>query len=146
MADNVIADPGAGGATFATDDITGVQWPFTKQAWGPRDTANEVDDTDGKRLPIKAASAATGAVTQVAQNVASVTLLASNGNRKGGLIHNATTEILYVRLEAAAVTTALFSEVLHPSQTMNIPAVYTGEIRGIWAGAGAGNANITELS
>lgn len=53
MADNKTADPGAGGATFATDEIAGVDWPFTKLAWGPRDTANEADDAAGKRIPVK---------------------------------------------------------------------------------------------
>ena len=53
MADNAIANPGAGGLTFATDDIAGVHWPFSKQAFGPRDTANEVEDVASKRLPVK---------------------------------------------------------------------------------------------
>lgn len=52
MADNVTTNPGTGGATFASDDIAGIQWPFVKLAFGPRDTANEVDDVDGKRLPV----------------------------------------------------------------------------------------------
>jgi hypothetical protein len=52
MADNVVTNPGSGGATFATDDIGGIQWPFSKLAFGPRDTATEVQDADGKRLPV----------------------------------------------------------------------------------------------
>ena len=52
MVDNVTADPGAGGAVFATDDIAGTHWPFAKLAWGPLDTANIVDDAAGKRLPV----------------------------------------------------------------------------------------------
>lgn len=40
MADNKVSNPGAGGATFATDEIAGIDWPFAKLAWGPRDTAN----------------------------------------------------------------------------------------------------------
>lgn len=53
MADNVIANAGAGGATFSTDDIAGIHWPFSKLAWGPLDTANVVDDVTGKRVPVK---------------------------------------------------------------------------------------------
>jgi hypothetical protein len=53
MADNATANPGAGGVTFATDDIAGVHWPYTKHAFGPRDTATEVEDLDTKRLPVK---------------------------------------------------------------------------------------------
>lgn len=53
MADNVTANAGSGGATFATDDIAGVHYPFSKLAWGPRDTANEVDRASGKGVPIQ---------------------------------------------------------------------------------------------
>lgn len=53
MADNVVSNPGAGGATFATDDIVGIHHPYTKVEWGPADTANITDDATGKRLPVK---------------------------------------------------------------------------------------------
>ena len=62
MADNVTANAGSGGATFATDDIAGVHYPFSKLAWGPRDTANEVDRASGKSLPVQG-EAAHGAST-----------------------------------------------------------------------------------
>lgn len=68
-ADNVTANAGSGGATFATDDIAGIQWPFVKAAWGPRDTANEVDRAPGKGLPIQGeaiqGATATGAPVMV---------------------------------------------------------------------------------
>lgn len=57
MADNLIANAGSGGATFATDDIAGVHHPRTKVEWGPDGTVNEVDDASGKRLPVKVAEA-----------------------------------------------------------------------------------------
>lgn len=38
MADNVTADPGAGGATFRTDDDGTAHWPYTKLAWGADNT------------------------------------------------------------------------------------------------------------
>lgn len=54
MADtNVTANAGAGGAKFSVDD-DGVQvWPYSKLAWGPGGTRNEVDDANAKRLPVK---------------------------------------------------------------------------------------------
>lgn len=55
MADNVVANVGVGGATFATDDVTGIHYPLTKLAWGALDVANMVDDATGKRVPIKVA-------------------------------------------------------------------------------------------
>ena len=30
MADNFIANPGAGGDTFAADDVSGVKYPYSK--------------------------------------------------------------------------------------------------------------------
>jgi len=53
MADNVEADAGTGGATFATDDIGGVQYPRSKVVWGPDGTATDTDDSDTNRLPVK---------------------------------------------------------------------------------------------
>jgi len=73
MADNKVSNPGAGGATFATDDIGGVDWPFAKLAWGPRDTANEVDDAVGKRFPIKIAES-------VSLDVSGSTVTVTSGN------------------------------------------------------------------
>jgi hypothetical protein len=59
VADNYEADAGAGGKVFASDQIGAVDWPFIKAAFGPRDTANEVEDADGKRFPVKAVAAPT---------------------------------------------------------------------------------------
>jgi hypothetical protein len=55
VADDVVADPGAGGATFATDDIGGVHHPYTKLEFGDPDTATKVADAGGQRLPVKVA-------------------------------------------------------------------------------------------
>lgn len=41
MADNLVADPGVGGATFATDDIAGVHYPRSKIVWGADGTATD---------------------------------------------------------------------------------------------------------
>lgn len=51
MADNVVANAGAGGATFATDDIGGVHYPITKVAFGALDTATLVTTSAG--LPVQ---------------------------------------------------------------------------------------------
>jgi hypothetical protein len=57
VADNVTANAGSGGASFATDDIAGVHYPRSKVVWGPDGTANDTDDASGKRLPVKIAEA-----------------------------------------------------------------------------------------
>lgn len=63
MADNVTANAGSGGATFATDEIAGAHYPFSKLAWGPRDTANEVDRASGKAMPVQGEAAHDAATT-----------------------------------------------------------------------------------
>lgn len=41
MTDNVVADAGAGGATFATDDVGGVHYPRSKVVWGADGAVND---------------------------------------------------------------------------------------------------------
>lgn len=50
MADNVVANAGAGGATFASDDIAGVHYPRTKVVWGADGAAN--DTSAAAPLPV----------------------------------------------------------------------------------------------
>jgi hypothetical protein len=72
VADNVVSNPGAGGATFATDeDGSSVHHPLTKVEWGPLNTFNLVDDATGKRLPVKVAETV---VTPVDDNGGSLTV------------------------------------------------------------------------
>lgn len=54
MADNVVANAGAGGATFATDQraADSVHFPLTKLVWGALDTFNVVDSSTNA-LPIQ---------------------------------------------------------------------------------------------
>ena len=58
MADNVTANPGTGGATFATDDIGGVQFPRHKLIIGA-DGVNDGDVSAANPLPITATSLTT---------------------------------------------------------------------------------------
>jgi len=50
VADNVVANAGSGGATFATDDVGGVHYPVSKLAFGALDTATLVTPSVG--LPV----------------------------------------------------------------------------------------------
>lgn len=89
---------------------------------------------------------ANATLTQVAQNVASVSLLAANLNRRQILITNTGTKTLFVAFAASATVTAF--SVLIPSQGQFAGALagYTGVVSGIWAGAGSGFAVITEVT
>jgi hypothetical protein len=59
MADNFATNPGSGGATFASDDVGGIQYPRVKKAVGPDGVAQ-----DGY-TPYKLQSAATTNATSV---------------------------------------------------------------------------------
>jgi len=84
--------------------------------------------------------------SQVASGTSSVTILAANGERVGGIIANTDTNALYLRLDGGTVTSANYSVMLAQNAEFQIPLGFTGLITGIWAGDGSGNANVTELT
>jgi hypothetical protein len=57
VADNFVADPGAGGDTFAADDIGGVKYPRGKVVWGADGAANDCALTAA--LPVQPGTGAT---------------------------------------------------------------------------------------
>ena len=46
MADDYTTNPGTGGNTFASDEITGVHYPRVKVTWGADGTANDASATN----------------------------------------------------------------------------------------------------
>lgn len=92
---------------------------------------------------IKKATAA--ANSSVAGSAASVTILASNANRRGATVYNDSTAILYLNLDNSVASTTNYTAQLVAGAYYEVPFGYTGEIRGIWASA-TGNARITEFS
>lgn len=96
--------------------------------------------------PGAAAVATSAATTQVADNAASVTLLASNSSRLGAIIVNDSSATLYVKYGTTATTTD-YTAPLVQGGYHEVPFGYTGRIDGIWASdPGDGAARITELS
>lgn len=66
MADNVTANSGTGGATFAADDILGVHYPRTKLVIGA-DGSNDGDVSSANPLPVTGTVAVTnGGLTELA--------------------------------------------------------------------------------
>lgn len=91
--------------------------------------------------------AATSAITSVARNAASTTILAANGARIGGSVYNDSNAILFLRLATGtATTTTGYSVKVGAQAYFEIPSNYSGIIVGIWASAGTGNALITEFT
>lgn len=111
--------------------------------WIMPDTAASGGGSSGASVP----TAANAAQTNVAQNAASVQLLAANTSRKGFSIYNDSASVLYLSFSGAASTANYKVQVAANGYFEASPeAVFTGAVAGIWAGAGAGNARITELS
>lgn len=97
----------------------------------------------------KLSNSSDSSLTSVAGSAVSVQLLAANPNRKGVVIVNDSTAVLYVALGATA-STSRYSYYMkgtvngEPSHLEVTLRGYTGRIDGIWASA-TGNARITEL-
>lgn len=143
MADNKVANAGSGGATFATDDIAGVDYPRGKITLGV-DGVSDGDVSSTNPLPVSQ-RADSGAVTSVATSTTSATLIAANTSRKGLAIYNDGDEDLAVRCEAAAASFSALTFAIGPKQFFVMPVNYTGQVRGVLR-AGSGNARITEFT
>jgi hypothetical protein len=90
----------------------------------------------------------TPTVTSVASSASSVSLLAANNARKGAVITNDSSVVLYIKLGTTASTSSytvtLAGAASAPFSSYEVPFGYVGAIDGIWASA-TGNARITEI-
>jgi hypothetical protein len=95
---------------------------------------------------VSATAPATGTQSSVASSITDVTILASNSARKGALLYNDSTAILYVLMAAGTSSTSNYSIQLPANGSLSIrPGEYSGIIKGIWAAAN-GNVRVTEFS
>jgi hypothetical protein len=108
-----------------------------------------VKQTDERLVsPNSSAIAATGTKSTVASSSASsVTILAANTSRKGAMIYNDSTQILYLDLSGGTASSSSYSVQMGPNMLFELPGptIYNGVITGIWASAN-GNARVTEFS
>jgi len=88
----------------------------------------------------------TATLTNVATSTASAQLLAANTSRRGVIIHNDSSGILYVKYGTTASATS-FTYRLTSQATLELPTspMYTGRIDGI-LDTGTGTARVTELT
>jgi len=103
-------------------------------------------DTNGNPVTIGSSAAPTATLTQIPDQDTSIQLLAANADRKGVVIVNTSTAILFVAFGATASASA-YTYRLTPFATLEIKGdmLYTGAISGIWASNQSGDAQITEL-
>lgn len=111
--------------------VTGAFWQATQPVSGTV-TAN----------PTRPASSS---VASVSSSASSVTLAASNANRKGLTVFNESAVVLYLKLGATASATS-YTVQLGPGAYYEIPEpCYTGVVDGIWPSV-SGAARVTELT
>jgi hypothetical protein len=135
-----------GAATETTLAAASAKLPATL---GQKTMANSlavVLASDQSAVSTNESVSATATLSNVASSASSVSLLASNSSRKGAMIFNDSTQVLYVKLGATASTTSYTVQIAASGYYELPPAhIYTGAIDGIWASAN-GNARITELT
>src|SRR5438067_7512120 len=90
-------------------------------------------------------SAATATLTSVAASATTVALLAANNARKGVIVTNDSTAIMYLAYAATASTTA-YTVPIAGGGYWEMPPVplYRGALSAVWSSA-TGSARLTEL-
>lgn len=132
MADNVQLNLGAGGVIAAADDVGGFLWQRIKIGHGADGAATDV--SLASPIPTRS-TGATSVSANVAENLASTTLLAANANRLGWSIYNDSDSALNLNFTAAAGPTAFVKRLLPRDFTSARDfgvQVFTGAIVGIW--------------
>lgn len=93
-----------------------------------------------------AVAPATGTQTNVASSATDVTILAANAARKGGMIFNDSTSVLYLLFATGTSSATNYSTQIAAGGMLSIRVgEYTGIIKGLWASAN-GAAKVTEFS
>jgi hypothetical protein len=89
--------------------------------------------------------AGTGTRSSVNGSATSVTVLASNSNRKGAIFYNDSTATLYLDLSGATASSSNYSVQIPSQGYFELPPqpIYTGAITGIWSSA-TGAVKVTE--
>ena len=89
----------------------------------------------------------TATLSSVASAVATTVLLAASASRRGFIIFNESTAVLYVALASTATTAAYTDQVPAGGKFImpTWPSRYTGDVSGIWAAAN-GFARVTSVA
>ncbi len=94
-------------------------------------------------------AASTGAQTIVAGSATPVTILAANASRKGAMVYNDSSAVLYLLLGAGTASATVHTVQLMGGQYYEVPlcsgGVPTVILTGLWASA-TGSARVTELT
>lgn len=134
---NVTLNLGAGGASCGTDSAGGIDYQIVKVGHSAAGVAPTQTSTTNP-LPVAPQVGATGTHANVAENIASTTLIAANAARLGWSIYNDSDSAVNIKFGAAASATSFAIRLLPRGFTSHRDfggAVYTGIIVGIWDSA-----------
>lgn len=122
MSDNVVANPGVGGATFAADDVGGIMYPRSKLVWGADGTAT--DASAAAPLPVvqTGALAVSGSGTFTVDGSA-VTQPVSLASVPSHAVTNAGTFAVQATLAAGAAAIAKAEDTASADADVGIPAM-----------------------
>lgn len=84
--------------------------------------------------------------SSVSSGVSSVTILASNTNRKGATIYNSDANALLLDLSGGTAAATRCQVRLTQYQSHEVGSGYTGLITGIWEADGSGAADVVEFT
>lgn len=91
-------------------------------------------------------ASATWATVDVASSASAVTLKAANANRRGLIIANDSTSLLYVLYGSGTPSASLFTYAVGPGATLEMAQpLYTGIVKGVWVSAN-GTAGVSEAT
>jgi hypothetical protein len=141
VADDIVLNPGVGGATVGADLIAGVSYQRLKLIHGI-DNVNDGDVAKTNPLPVRQ-NGTTTALTNTGASVASVTVLASNAARLRAWLFNDSTSPCYIKYGAAAAAGSCTKRML-PGE-FHVIEGYTGIVDAIWDAIN-GNMRATELT
>lgn len=144
-----ISDPtGVGGSYFPVEQFLNELTVKILNSSTIKALAVAIVDSSGAQITsFGSSTAATATLSNVGDEIASATLLASNTNRKGVIIFNDSSGILLLKFGTTASSTS-FTYRVNPFQTFEMLSgvIYTGVIDGIWLTDGGGSARVTELT
>ena len=136
------------------DDTSGFTYRFVQPSGGVRHPAHVIyqgapDDTAlelvgaGSPLRVRQTSSTASSLTTFS-STSDAQILAANAARRAATIYNRGAGTLYVLLGSGTSSATAFTVRLLPDQYYELPAGYTGEVKGIFGSAG--DANVQELT
>lgn len=136
----------SGGTAAASSELVGGIYNSSAPSLTNGQQASlQLDASGNLKVANNIPSSATSTLSNVASSASSVSLLASNANRKGFMIYNDSTKKVYVKFGATASATS-FTVIIQPDGFYEHgDTIYTGAIDAIWSAAN-GFARVTELT